>query len=418
VVDGSRSAPVGKGGPMGLGALHGVKVIEYCTALGGPYCTKLMANLGAEVIHIEPPRTGDEVRRMPPFLHDVPHPETSGLFLFLNTSKLGITLDPQAPPGKAIFEKLVRDADVLIEDWPADHMGQLGIGYEHLRKINPSLVMVSITPFGRSGPYKDYRAYPLNIAHVAGQGYLHPLPAPDLARAPTRVGGNCTEYDPGQTAAVAVLAALYWKGMTGKGQLIEVSHQESVLSMQKVEAVIFANTGEVATRKGPRTEQVITMMLPCKDGHVVSVTPLEHQWEALMKLVGNAEWSRPPSLSDYQARAAKADATIEHIGNWMRQHTKEEICRRAQQLSCPISAIASAEDVARSEQMNARGFFGEVEHPTAGRIRMPAAPYQFSRTPVALAPAPRLGEHNERIYCERLGYGRDELGALAQAGVI
>lgn len=398
-------------------ALDGVKVVEYCTTLSGPYCSKLMADLGAEVIHIEQPGIGDEARRMPPFLGDDAHPEKSGIFLFLNTNKLGITLAPETPRGREILEALVRDADVLVEDWSPGHLDNLGLGYERLSAIHPGLVMVSIPPFGSSGPYKHYKAYPLNISHVSGQGYLHPLPSPSLERAPTRVGGQCTEYDPGQTAAVAVLAALYWKRLTGQGQRIEISQQEAVLSMQKVEAVIFANSGYVSRRTGPETERVITMMLECKDGYVVAVVPLEHQWEALMQLVGSA-WSRPPELTDYQARMRSAEEVLGRIRKWMSEHTKDEICRRAQELSCPISIVASAADVVNSEQMKARGFFAEVEHPVAGSIRLPAVPYRFSRTPLLLAPAPLLGQHNERIYCERLGYPRDELAELSRAGVI
>jgi len=404
---------------MASRALEGVRVIEYCRTLGGPYCTKLMADLGAEVIHIEPPKTGDEARRMPPFPQDVAHPEKSGIFLFLNSNKLGVTLNPGVPRGKEIFERLVRDADVLVDDWPPGHMEALGLGYDHLSEINPGLVAASITPFGRSGPYKDYKAYPLNMSHVAGQGYIHPLPSPDLERAPTRVGGNCSEYDPGQTAALAVLAALYWRGMTGKGQLIEVSQQESVLSMQKVEAVVFANAGEVLTRRGPAVDHVITAMLPCRDGHVVSVTPVEHQWEALMKLVGNTSWSRPPEVTDYEARAAAADTVLPIVRQWMKKHTRAEICSKAQELSCPVSPISSSEDVASSEQMNARGFFAEVDHAEAGRVRMPSALYQFSKTPVRLeSAAPLLGEHNEAIYCQRLGYAHQDLQEMKNAGVI
>jgi crotonobetainyl-CoA:carnitine CoA-transferase CaiB-like acyl-CoA transferase len=404
---------------MAFKALEGVRVLEYCSTNSGPYCTKLMADLGAEVIHLEPPRTGDEARRSPPFPRDVPHPEKSGLFLFLNTNKLGITLDPQLPQGKKLFEQLVRDVDVLVEDWPSKQMEHIGLGYDDLRQLNPGLIMASITPFGRSGPYEDYRAHALNISQVSGQGYLLPLPSPHLERAPTMVGGSCTDYDSGQTAAVAILSALYSRGITGKGQLLEVSKQEALLSYQKVEAVVFANTGETSTRRGPKTERLITMMFPCKDGHVVSVTPLEHQWEALMKLVGNTDRSARGLSRDAAHRAENPEAVLELIGNWMNKHTKEEIWRKAQALSCPITPMSSAEDVVRSEQMNARGFFEEVEHPEAGRMKMPTRPYHFSKTPCVLErAAPLLGEHNETIYCERLGYDTNELRKLEKAGAI
>ena len=404
---------------MALKALAGVRVLEYCRTISGPYCTKLMADLGAEVIHVESPGTGDDARRTAPFLQGIPHLEKSGLFLFLNANKLGITLSVQLPQGKEIFERLVRELDVLVEDCHPGHMEKMGLGYEHLRKLNPGLIAASLTPFGRSGPLKDYKAYPLNISHVSGQGYVLPLPSPNLERAPTMVGGNCTEYDAGQTAAVAILSALYSKWTTGKGQFIEVSKQEAVLSMQRVEAVIFANSGQVPTRMGPRTERLITMMFPCKDGHVISVAPLPHQWAALMKLVGNTEWTSRDYEADREARAENAEALAELVGNWMKKHTMEEICRKGQALSCPIAPVNSAEDVVKSEQMYSRGFFSEVEHPEVGEIKMPAIPYHFSKTPVKLErAAPLLGEHNETIYCERLGYDRERLRELAEAGVI
>ena len=397
-------------------------MLDYCGTHSGPYCTKLMADLGAEVIHVEPPETGDDARRSPPFPGDVSHPEKSGLFLFLNTNKLGITLNPRLPQGKEIFEKLAREVDVLVEDWPPGQMEELGLGYDDLRARNPGLVMASITPFGRSGPYKDYRAYPLNIAHVSGQANGLPLPSPDLERAPTMIGGNCTEYDPGQTAAVAILAALYSRAITGKGQLVEVSMQEAVLSMQRVEAVIFANGGNPSGRKGPETERLITVMFPCEDGHVVMVTPLQHQWESLMKLIGNTAWfekkssAKPPTPP---IRAEDPEAMIELIGSWMKKHTREEICSRAQALSCPIAPVSSSEDVVHSEQMKAREIFVDLEHPVAGGLRIPSAPYHFSKTPWMLErAAPLLGEHNRTIYCERLGLGSEELRALEAAGVI
>jgi crotonobetainyl-CoA:carnitine CoA-transferase CaiB-like acyl-CoA transferase len=404
---------------MAFKALEGVRVLEYCSTISGSYGGKLMADLGAEVIHLEPPKTGDDARRSPPFPQDLPHPEKSGLFLFLNTNKLGITLNPETPRGKEIFRQLVRDVDVLIEDRPPGKMEELGIGYDDLRGINPGLIMASITPFGRSGPFENYKAHALNIAHVAGQGYVLPLPSPDLERAPTMIGGSCTDYDSGQTAAVAILSALYSKGITGKGQLIEVSKQEAVLAMQRVEVVIYANSGEVSTRKGPQTERLITMLFRCKDGHVIVVAPLDHQWEALMELVGNSDWSAESSCEGLEARIENAEALMEILRDWMKNYTKEEICKRAQALSCPISYISSAEDVVESEQMEARGCFVEMEHAEAGAMKIPAAPYQFSKTPWALErAAPLLGEHNQSIYCERLGYDGEELRELEKAGVI
>ena len=398
---------------MGFHALAGVRVLEYCRGISGPFCTKLMADLGAEVVHIEPPGTGDDTRRLPPFAGDVPHPEKSGLFLFLNTNKLGITLDPRVPDGQEIFRRLASTVDVLVEDWPPGHMEALGLGYDDLRALNPGLVMGSIAPFGRSGPYSGYKAHGLNLSHVSGQAYMLPLPSLDLERAPVKIGGNCTDYDAGQTAAVAILAALFSKHITGRGQLVEVSQQEVVLSLQRIENVVFANDGEVLTRKGPEVDRTITNMFRCKDGFVVCVTPLDHQKQALAKLADGEAGAAQRSGTD------RPEAASERLAAWMRQRTTTEVCTKAQSVSCPMSPISAPDEVARSPQLNTRGFFAESEHPVAGRLQMPARPCHFSRTPIELErPAPVLGEHNDLIYRERLGYGADELRALRERGVL
>ncbi len=402
---------------MAVAALEGIRVLEYCHGISGPYCTKLLADLGAEVMHLEPPGRGDDTRRLPPFPNDVPHDEKSGIFLFLNTNKLGLTLDPRLPAGQEIFRRLASAVDVLVEDGPPGHMEALGLGFDALRRLNPRLIMASITPFGRTGPYSRYRAYGLNIAHVSGQGYMLPLPSPHLDRAPVQVGGHCTDYDSGQTAAVALLAALYARAMTGVGQLIEVSETDAVLSLQRVENVAFANGGEVITRRGPQTDRGVAQMFQCSDGHVVSVTPLDHQKAALAKLADAAAMERPGT--DSASGSEGSTAVRARLADWMREHTRAEVCAQAQALSIPIAPISSSADVAQSPQMNARDFFAEVAHPVAGTLRLPARPCHFARTPFALRrAAPLLGEHNEVVYGQRLGYAAEKLQALRDSGVI
>jgi len=400
-------------------ALEGIKVLEYCSMISGPYCTKIMADMGAEVIKIEAPRKGDEARTKPPFPQDTPDPEKSGLFLYLNTNKLGITLAPEKPEGREIFRKLVMDVDVLVEDSAPGEMEALGLGYDDLKKLNPGLIMTSITPFGRSGPYKGYKAYQLNLVHVSGQGYLLPLSSPDLTRPPVKVGGNPGDYDPGLVVLVAVLAALYWKGLTGEGQFIELSKQEALISMQRVESVTFPNDKVNMTRTGGVQGRMPGGIMPCKDGYVVSVTPEEHQWRALMELIGNPEWSREEWCKDPVTRSERAPEVTAHIVEWMKEHTMDEIFRKGQALSCPIAPVRSAADVLSSEQLRSRGFFVDMEHPAAGKFKCPSAPYRFSRTPWHLErPAPMLGQHNEEIYAHRLGYTGEALENLRRCGVI
>jgi len=399
-------------------ALEGVKILEYCRSIGGAYTTKLMADLGAEVIKIEPPEIGDEARQLPPFPGDVPHPEKSGLFLYLNINKLGITLDPRQAAGAEIFKKLAKEADILIEDGMPDEMEKMGLGYETLKALNPGLIMASLTPFGRSGPYKNYKAYQLNIAHLGGQANLLPTPSPNLDRAPVKPGGHACEYDTAMVSSVAIMAALFWKEITGNGQFIELSKLEASMSLQRIESAQYPNHGFNMTRLGGVLPQAGGIM-PCLDGYVVFVTPEEHQWTALMALMGNPEWSKEEWCKDPFTRSQHANELNLLIMEWTKQRTKEEIFRKGQVLSTPVAPLQSAEDMIHSEQLNKRGFFIDAEHPVIGKIKFPTSPYRFSETPWQLTRfAPCLGEHNEEIYCKRLGYTKRDLVEWGKSGII
>ena len=219
---------------------------------------------------------------------------------------------------------------MLIEDRPPGEMEALGLDYEKLKAVNPGLIMISITPFGRSGPFKDFKAYQLNTVHVSGQGYMLPIPALDMERPPVKVGGHSSGFDVGLVAVVAVTAAFYWKILTGQGQFIEVSKQEALMSMQRVESVTFANDQVVLTRGGERVRRTPGGILPCKDGFVVVVTPEEHQWHSLLKLIGDPEWAKEDWCRDPLIRAENAEKINALVIAWTMKHTKEEIFRQGQ----------------------------------------------------------------------------------------
>jgi crotonobetainyl-CoA:carnitine CoA-transferase CaiB-like acyl-CoA transferase len=217
---------------------------------------------------------------------------------------------------------------------------------------------------------------------------------------------------------VAVLAALYWKAISGKGQFIELSKQEALISMQRVESVTFANDQVVIKRTGGEN-RMPGGVLPCKDGYIVIITPEEHQWKALIELIGNPEWSHQPWCKDREARSENASEINELLSQWTVKHTKEEIFKKGQALSCPVSPCQSAEDLFKSEQLAAREFFLEIEHPELGPLMFPTSPYRFSESPWLFKKwAPFLGESNETVYCGRLGYTEEELHKLKQDGVI
>jgi CoA:oxalate CoA-transferase len=399
-------------------ALEGMKIVEYCNMVSGPYCSKLLADMGAEVLKIEPPLLGDDSRRRGPFPGDIPDQEKSGLFLYLNSNKKGLTLDPTKPDGKEIFKKLIERTDVLIEDRPPGEMEELGLAYETLKSFNPGLIMVSITPYGRSGPFKDYKAFQLNTVHVSGQGYLLPIPALDMDRPPVKVGGQGSGFDVGLVAVVAVTAAFYWKLLTGKGQFIEMSKQETLMSMQRVESVTYPNDQVNITRGGEKGSKMPGGIMPCQDGYVVAVTPEEHQWKALIKLIGDPKWAEEDWCQDPLSRSKNVDQINDRIIAWTRQHTKEEIFRRGQALSCPVASVNTVEDIYGSEQFKARNFFVDLEHPALGKIPFPSSAYRFSKTPWQLIQAaPLLGEHNKEVYGQ-IGYSEEDLSTMKNKGII
>jgi CoA:oxalate CoA-transferase len=404
---------------MTPGALEGMKIVEYCNMVSGPYCSKLLADMGAEVLKVEPPLTGDDSRRRGPFPGDVPHQEKSGLFLYLNSNKKGLTLDTKKNEGREIFRKLIEKTDVLIEDRPVGEMEELKLDYETLKAVNPGLIMISITPYGRSGSYKDYKAFQLNTVHASGQGYMLPIPAEDMDRPPVKVGGSSSGFDVGLVAVVAVTAAYYWKILTGRGQFIEMSKQEALMSMQRVESVTYANDQVVLTRGGDKVRRMPGGIMPCKDGYIVAVTPEEHQWKSLVQLIGDPQWAKEDWCQGPLARAENAERINKRIIAWTMDHTKEEIFRRGQALSCPIAPVNTAEDIYHSEQFKARNFFVDMEHPAVGKIPFPSSSFRFSKTPWKLKQAaPLLGEHNEETYGCLLGVSQEELANLKNKGVI
>jgi len=393
-----------------------LKVVELCGLVSGPYCTKLLADLGAEVIKIEPP-PGDKARRRGPFLKDTPHPELSGLFLHLNTSKLGVTLDVGTETGRTILRELVKQAHVFVEDNPPGIMQELGLGYEHLEAVNPRLVMTSITPFGQTGPYRDYKAYELNSFHAGGEGYLLPLHSYEPDREPVKAGSIVGDCACGLSSAVATLSAVYLAAATGMGQHIDVSKQDVLMSLVQNHVCTYANLEEVHSRI--RRGFLLVLPMECKDGYIIITIVTNREWDSLKQVMGNPSWADDERFSSWVGRHLYGDDINPRVQEWVRQFTKQELFHKVQSYGVVAVPVATAEDLANSPQLKARGFFVEVEHQIAGRLRYPASAYDFSETPSTMGrAAPLLGQHNDSIYCERLGYSREDLVLLRESGVI
>jgi crotonobetainyl-CoA:carnitine CoA-transferase CaiB-like acyl-CoA transferase len=396
-------------------ALAGVRVVELAEDIAGPYAAKLLADLGAEVVKIEPPWVGDHARHCGPFPDHQPHPERSGLFLYLNTNKLGVTLNLDTTIGRDLFRNLIAQADVLIEDRALGWLTARGLGYETLCQQRPELVMTSITRFGQDGPQAHYNAYPLTTFHAGGEGYTLPgrlslelFPG----RAPVQAGGSLGEYDSGLCAAVATLGAL----LAGIGQHVDVSQQEALLNLNRPMLAYYLATGEVISRQ---RGYAFGGAVPCRDGYIM-LRPIEdNHWRGLVRAMGRDELADDERFRTRQARTDNGALLNDLIVAWAMQHTKVALYERVAAEGCPVGYFATAEDVVQAPQLAAREFFVPSTHPEAGSVLLPSAPYRLSHTPWMLRrPAPLLGQHNQEVWCDRLGCDPAELPRLHAVGVM
>ncbi len=403
---------------MSQQALSDIKVLEFSEFVTGPYCGKLLSNMGAEVIKVEKPGLGDKARSWGPFPQNLPHLEKSGLFLFLNTNKYGITLNLETAAGIKIFKELLKWADVLIEDHPAREMSRLGLSYNQIKRINPSLVVTSITDFGLTGPLKDYKGNDLVASHSGAEAFGNPDEGvKDPENMPPLKGANhAADFMCGLTAAACTLGGVIGRRQSGKGQQIDLSKQEAVASTGRQQLAYYAVQGETPSREWGR-KKFGGFLYPCKDGYVVIwIGPHYH---LVVKMMGNPGWAEEEMFANPLLRNQYIVELNQLITVWTMEHTAEEINNLALAHGVPCSLVRSVKDLVNDEQLDYRSFWQELDHPIAGKYKYPGPPTKFSVTPGILErPAPQLGEHNEKVYCQMLGYSREDLVRMRQAGII
>ncbi len=399
-------------------AFSDVKVLEFSDFISGPYCGKLLANQGARVIKIEKPGLGDRARSWGPFPDNLPHPEKSGLFLFLNTNKQSVTLNVDTDAGLKLCRELLQWADVLIEDHAVSEMQDLGLSYEEVKKLNPGLIMTSITPFGQTGPFKDYKGNDLIAAHSGTEAFGNPDEGvKDLAsQPPLKPPNHAADFMCGLTAAVCSLGALIRQRKTGDGCHIDLSKQEAIASITRQQLAYYSVMEETPSREFGR-KKFGGFLYPCKDGYVVIwIGPHYH---LVVKMMGDPEWSTEPMFADPLQRGNYIVELNMLITAWTMEHTAEEINSLALEHGVPCSLVRSVKGLIDDEQLVFRDFWKEIEHPVAGKIKYPGAPFQLSGTPAAIErPAPLLGQHNEEVYCGMLHYTREQLVRMRQGGII
>jgi crotonobetainyl-CoA:carnitine CoA-transferase CaiB-like acyl-CoA transferase len=395
----------------------------------GLLCGKILGDLGADVIKIEKPG-GDRARDIGPFCGDEADPEKSLFWFAYNSSKRGITLNLEAAEGREIFKKLLKNADFVIESFPPGYMEGLGLGYEVLEKTNPALIMVSITPFGKTGPYRDYKISDI-VAWGMG-GYMYTVGDP--GRGPARISHHSQAYlHAGGRAAVGALLALYHREITGEGQQVDVTVQEAVAAVSIFHTPYWDMLKTNSLWSGEISGNVHRMrqVWPCKDGYVVY-----SYWggsEGMRRSRPLIEWMESEGMADEFLRTfdwskfntGKASPeTIERIETptlrFFMSHTKAELLEGAVKFRSMLYPVSTAKDIAESPQLASREFWKGVEHPELGTtLRYPGGfAHSTGPSPGISRPAPLIGEHNSEIYRGELGMSNEELLVLTQAGVI
>ena len=405
---------------MSAGALAGLRVVEIGQGVAAPYCAKLLADLGAAVIKLEPPGTGDVSRRSGPFPGDVPHPERSGLFLYLNANKRGVTLDLTLPQGQRMLRRLLQCADVLIDDNPRQALPPPGLDYADLMQLNPRLVVLAITPYGLSGPYAGWQGHDVNACALGGVSWVIGKPGREPLALPVALG----EYQAGANAAAAALVAVLARETTGKGQLVDVATADVLASYAAANALIYICHGLTWSRAGHRASgsggPYPYTILPCRDGYVLLIARSSYEWRRFVEAMGDPPWASDPRYRDRRVLGRDYPEEMDALlAPWLEERTKEEIFAWARQHKIPFAPVRDIAEAIAEPHFAARQFFVEMDRAETGPLRYPGAPYLLSATPWRLrSPAPLLGEHNAAVYGEHLGYGAAELATLRQDGVI
>ena len=382
------------------GILGDINVLDLSQGVAGPFCAKLLAGLGAEVIKIEPPGTGDPSRQAEPFLGDRRSLESSALFAYLNTSKKSVTLDLDIPRQAQALKKLAQDCDILVESFPPGYLEPLGLGYDALSKINPGLIYVSVTPFGQWGPYRDYKGSDIVAQAIGALMYTIGLPE----REPLKVGGEAALYTTGVSAFSATMLALYVRDAQGFGQHVDISAME-VMTVAQIHSSIHYQFGRIPVRRE-------TNLVKAKDGWVSPGLDLgvqEGTWAKVCQLMGVPDLVEDPRFITPEARRANQQDLLAVVGKWAATKPKEEIYHTLQGLRSIAGYVATVEDLLASQQFAHREFFRPVEDPVLGEVVHPGAPFRIDDEPWQLSRAPRLGEHNEEVLCGRLGYSQEAL---------
>ena len=393
------------------GPLKGIRVLDLTRILAGPYATMILGDLGAEVIKIEQPGVGDEARDFGPFKNDF-----SLYFMSVNRGKKSLTLNLKAPRGKALFLELVKQSDILVENFRPGTMKKLGLDYESLKAHHPSLLYAACSGFGQTGPYATRGAYDMIIQGMGG--IISITGEPD--RPPVRVGTSIGDITSALFTTIGVLSALRHRDQTGEGQLIDVGMLDCQVAILENAMVRYFSTGEIPQPLGRRHPAITPFeVFESADGYVVLAIGNNELWRKFCEHVNRPELIDDERFHTNALRTENHEELFPILADLMHQCTTDEWVEALEAIGVPCGPVNTVDKVANDPQVLAREMIAEVEHDTTGVVQIPGIPIKLSETPGQIdAPAPNLGEHTEEVLTGLLGMGAEEVNRLKQEGVV
>lgn len=400
--------------------LADLKVLDLTWHVAGPYCTKLLADYGADVIKVERPGLGDPARAYGPFPDDDPHLERSGMFLHLNANKRSVTVDLKSEDGRLIVKELARWADIVVESFSPGKLTSLDLDYNDLKAVNPQIIMCSVTSFGQVGPYANWKATEFTISSMAGLNLITGVPEMH----PLKSADHLQEYQGGSMASFAIMAAVMQRNRNGRGQHIDISiHEVANDSADRRHTLLtgYAYSGRIAAREGSLSRILPMGIYPCADGYIFIVASPTARWPRFMEMVGRSDLINEPELQDseFWGSEAAAELVASLFYPWVLERTKQEVMEAGQAAKVPVTPVNSTLEVLADAHLNARGYFVEAEHPDAGSlpytgpsVRKLGEGWQLRCT------APRLGQHNQEVFGGYLGFATGEMVLLREMGAI
>jgi CoA:oxalate CoA-transferase len=393
-------------------SLEGIRVLDFTQYLSGPHCTAVLSELGAEIIKVEMPGKGEPERQAMPM---TPKRE-SYQFLSYNRGKKSITLNLKSPKGLELAKKLAAKADVLVENFAPGVLERLGLGYEEASKINPRIIYASISGFGQTGPRRNDVSYDV-VAQAMG-GLMSVTGHPDGE--PLKAGISLGDYMGGYNGVIAILAALYYRTVTGEGQAIDISMQDGIWAMVFPDRANYFDTHIVPKRIGNKLSSSAPFgAYNAKDGYAVICTITDSQWQKVLQAMGREDLSGEQRYATRENRTKNMEEVDGLVQRWCKERTVEEVMATLKKFQVPCSPLPTFDQVANDPHLLGRDMIVEVDQPVSGKVKLIGSVYKMSKTPGDRKKIiPAVGEHNQEVYSGFLGINAQEMQKLKEEGVI